>query len=386
MKGKRILVSMLALGLLVVLAAGLSLAQGLGPSNEAQWQGEVSVAAIVSSKISYQGVLKEGGGPVTGLRDMVFRLYTTSACSGIPVQSITENDVLVTNGLFSVDLDVNQAHFNGQGLWLAVDVEGTRIGCQEVLPAPYALSLRPGAVVSNTSASRHGLEVWSDATGSRGTALWAENSNTTSGIALWAVANGSDASLVSSNRGAGPLFKGFGGDGGEDEFRLNNNGSIESKADSYIFVPGNELVKNDSADTTRWVCATNGAARIWRGSAAGDKWIYFPITLPGVLYGQGVKVKSITVYYKCQDGTKNHIDITHCYKQTDADSSVGLVSDLTDRTSNTATSYTLMPTSNNVLSSDQGILSLHLRLHFVDDSNNIQIGGVRVQLGHHHLY
>jgi hypothetical protein len=46
---------------------------------------------------------------------------------------------------------VSQNHFNGQGLWVAVDVGGTVVGCQEILPVPYALSLRPGAVISGTA-------------------------------------------------------------------------------------------------------------------------------------------------------------------------------------------------------------------------------------------
>jgi hypothetical protein len=45
---------------------------------------------------------------------------------------------------------VTHGHFNGQGLWLEVEVGGTKIGCQEILPVPYALSLRPGAVISDT--------------------------------------------------------------------------------------------------------------------------------------------------------------------------------------------------------------------------------------------
>ena len=32
-----------------------------------------------------------------------------------------------------------------------VEVEGTAIGCIEILPVPYALSLRPGAIISNSS-------------------------------------------------------------------------------------------------------------------------------------------------------------------------------------------------------------------------------------------
>jgi hypothetical protein len=152
MKGKWTLLGSILAVLLLALAAGLTWAQGPEPPGEGvQPEGDVSIAATVSSKISYQGVLKENGQPVNAPRNMVFRFYTTSDCTGTPVQEVTKNNVPVSNGLFSVALEVSQNHFNGQGLWVAVDVGGTVVGCQEILPVPYALSLRPGAVISGTA-------------------------------------------------------------------------------------------------------------------------------------------------------------------------------------------------------------------------------------------
>jgi hypothetical protein len=91
--------------------------------------------------------------PVNGARNLTFKFYTTSACTGSPVQTILKNAVSVTDGLFAVALDVNANHFNGQGLWLAVETGSVTIGCQEILPVPYALSLRPGALIQGTGAS-----------------------------------------------------------------------------------------------------------------------------------------------------------------------------------------------------------------------------------------
>ena len=432
MKGQRILASVLALGLLLALMVGLASAQGPEPQNEAQAQGEVSVAATVGSKISYQGVLKEGGQPAAGSRNMVFRFYTTSDCSGTPVQSVTKNNVPVTKGLFNVDLSVSQYNFNGQGLWLRVRVGSTNLGCEEVLPVPYALSLRPGAYVEgaqtgwnaiyakntatslasygvrgisqsasgrgisgeNTSSGQgvygqsgtgHGIYALAGGPYHGGAALLAKNTNA-AGIALWAESDSSDTTLVAGNEGTGPLIKAFGGDGGEDEFRLGNNGKIETKADSYLFIPGNEFIKNKDTDTTRWDCQENGSVKIWAGSIAGTKIVYMPITLPGVLYGQEVELEQLTIYYKCQDGSKNYITSTYLRKQTDADSSVAIVSNSTDFKSNTASNYGFILTANNTLSSSQGILGLYLQLHFDNSTDYIQIGGVRVQLGHHSLY
>jgi hypothetical protein len=159
-------------------------------------------------------------------------------------------------------------------------------------------------------------------------------------------------------------------------------GAIVKGADSYVFVPGNALVKNLNTDTTRWDIQANGAARIWRGATAGTKVIYFPVTLPGVLYGQNVTVKELRVYYRSQNGTNSYITETDLYAQTDADSWIRMRTDTTNHTSNTATSYTLAITQTNVLSNTQGIMGLFMYGSFANDTDYLQIGGVRLRLGH----
>ena len=166
MKPVKLLPYLLLLGLLFALAASgsLGLAQEPDPPDEqALPQGIVSIAATVSSRFSYQGLLKENGSPVTGSRDMTFRLYSDDTCSTQVGSDIVKSGVPVANGLFSVELDVAHDDFNGQGLWLEVEVGGTKIGCQEILPVPYALSLRPGAYI-NGAVAGSGLRVDNAAT------------------------------------------------------------------------------------------------------------------------------------------------------------------------------------------------------------------------------
>ena len=159
-------------------------------------------------------------------------------------------------------------------------------------------------------------------------------------------------------------------------------GAIVKGADSYVFVPGNALVKNLSSDTTRWDIQANGAARIWRGATAGTKVIYLPVTLPSVLYGQNVTVEELRIYYRSANGTNSYITETDLYAQTDADSWSQMRTDTNNHNSNTATSYTLVITQNNVLSSDQGAMGLFLYLSFANDTEYLQIGGARLRLGH----
>jgi hypothetical protein len=310
---------------------------------------------------------------------------------------IVKSDVQVTNGLFSVDLDVAHGHFNGQGLWLEVEVGGTKIGCEEILPVPYALSLRPGADIIGSIDGDSVLEARNESSADRSIGVFglaSATSGTTYGVYGYSPSTSGTGVYGSAGAASGTTYGVYGyarspdgyGVYGENlapggvALKAGGNGIIQSTADSYIFIPGNEFIKNVDTDTTRWDCQFNGSVKIWRGATAGDKAIYIPITLPGVLYGQEVEVKSITIYYKCEDGSKNYITRTYLSKQTDADSLVTLVDDETDRTSNTATRYTL--DVNHTLSSYTGILGLFLKLEFVNDTDYIQIGGVRVRLGH----
>jgi hypothetical protein len=100
---------------------------------------QAATTGAVPAKISYQGMLTDGGSPVNGSRNIIFKLFTTTNCSGTALQTITKNNVAVQDGLFNVVLDVDPAHFNGQALRLRVEIGATALGCEEVLPAPYAL-------------------------------------------------------------------------------------------------------------------------------------------------------------------------------------------------------------------------------------------------------
>lgn len=435
MERKRILiwVLLIAVALMLAGAVGLALAQEPEADDDVLPQGEVNAATALGDVIPIQGRLTDNhGNPINGTRQVVYTLY--DAATGGNALCTDTDSVAAVNGLFNGQMDYCTADdLNGRQVWLGIKVGGDAemTPRQKIYAVPYAWSLRPGAVISDTlagailhvenwyatgrglrayamsqtginygvvGASRSpdgyggyfynngngtGLYGWSNGTGLTGPGVLAKATGA-AGVALHADATSTDASVVIGNAGTGALLKGFGADGGTDEIRVNNDGSIETKADSYIFIPGTQIIKNLSSDTTRWDVLTNGAVKVWRGATAGNKTVYLSIVMPGVLYGQPVDVENITVYYKCQDGTKNYISGTGLSKQTAADGSVNLVNDLTDRKSNTAANYTL--TVNNVLSASQGFLGLYFTLIFVDDVNYIQIGGVRIQLGHHHLY
>jgi hypothetical protein len=131
----------IAAGLIVLLAGA-----GQVQVNGTEAPAGIAAPDSVPGRISYQGRLVEGGSPVNGNRNMIFRFYSNGACSGSPVQSVTKNNVPVQNGLFHVALDVDPAQFSGSGRWLQVEAGGVAYGCEEILPVPYALhSLTTGA-------------------------------------------------------------------------------------------------------------------------------------------------------------------------------------------------------------------------------------------------
>ena len=309
MKTERILIGVLALGLMLTVAVGIGQAKGKEPVNQRGVQVDARPAAApMSDVVPIQGRLTDASGnPVpNGNYSITASLYDVST-GGVARCSDTDT-VVVTNGLFNMEMDYCTASdINGDQLYLGIKVgsDPEMIPRQGIYAVPYAWNVRPGAIVKG--------------------------------------------------------------------------------ADSYLFVPGSALVKNLSTDSTRWDIQANGAAQIYRGGTAGGKYVYYPVTLPSVLYGQPVRVTSITVYYKCSNSTNGYITITYLHKQTDADSSVNLVSDFTDRKSTTATSYSISTNSTyNTLSSSEGILTLLFYLEFLNDTDYVQIGGVRLTLDHNY--
>jgi hypothetical protein len=115
------------------------------------------VQATVGNQITYQGTLQESGQPVSGTRNMTFRLYSDDACSVQVGVDIVRNGVILSDGYFSVFLDLNPSQVDGQALWLQVEVEGSVFECQAITAVPYALSLRPGAVIRGSTSSANGL-------------------------------------------------------------------------------------------------------------------------------------------------------------------------------------------------------------------------------------
>lgn len=101
----------------------------------------------LGTEFTYQGNLKQSGSPANGPYDFQFELFDVDAGGafvGIPVQL---EDVQVTEGVFTVELDFGATYFAGDQMYLEISVrEGASMGGysgllprQKITAVPYAL-------------------------------------------------------------------------------------------------------------------------------------------------------------------------------------------------------------------------------------------------------
>ncbi|MFN2134333.1 MAG: hypothetical protein ACK2UK_00150 [Candidatus Promineifilaceae bacterium] len=179
------------------------------------------------SGIGYQGRLASStGASLDGSYTMRFFIYDQDA-GGTSLWDSGAMPVAVSKGLFNVVLDVDQADFSGQPLWLEIRVSGETLSPrQPLLPAPYALSLKPGAdmIGTNIAPADAVLAGYAPATG---TALLADAAG---GAGLYA---GSDATYGvwgASQNGWGGFFTSENGHG----IRVNTDGGDHYDHGAYI--------------------------------------------------------------------------------------------------------------------------------------------------------
>jgi hypothetical protein len=139
--------------------------------------------ATVAESISYQGQLSDASGtPLSGTYPMRFQVWS-AAVGGTTYADTGIMSINVNNGLFNAEIAVSQEWFDGRELWLRIYVDGDWLTPrQELLPVPYALSLRPGAQIEGNYTQGYGLEVdWLNAAATGG----AIKGETATGVAVF---------------------------------------------------------------------------------------------------------------------------------------------------------------------------------------------------------
>ena len=105
-----------------------------------------STAFAQGTAFTYQGQLQNNGSPASGTYDLTFSLFNTNT-TGVPIAvPVTNNAVIVTNGLFTVLIDFGPGAFTGATNWLEIGVETngaspftTLAPRQQLTPTPYAI-------------------------------------------------------------------------------------------------------------------------------------------------------------------------------------------------------------------------------------------------------
>jgi hypothetical protein len=246
MKGQRMLIGLLVMGLILSLAAGMAQAQG--PEPEGSPPGEIEAEAVTYAIVPIQGRLTDdSGNPLNGTYNITFSIYDVFA-GGTALCSDTDS-VAVADGLFNGAMDFcTSDDIDGRQLWLGVkvgsDVEMTpRRGLYAV---PYAWSLRPGAQIVNTSTSVGAYGLQGESTQADGKGLYGyASSSTTTGhpVGTFGQANALQGIGVfgyasnGANSGYGGFFVNASTSGdliaandalsfSELEFRVSNNGEV----------------------------------------------------------------------------------------------------------------------------------------------------------------
>jgi len=112
----------------------------------------IAPSATIGDAITYQGYLTDADGqPLTGTFTMRFELYNAPTDGALLWQG-ADIEVTVNEGLFATHFDITTDIFNGEELWVAQTINGELLTPrQEILPAPMAHTLRPGAIMKGTA-------------------------------------------------------------------------------------------------------------------------------------------------------------------------------------------------------------------------------------------
>jgi hypothetical protein len=198
MKGKLSRKWWISIGVTVVLAALLGVTGAALAQNSADDPVPGSILALgggpsEAMAFTYQGRLMDGGAPANGNYDFIIDLYDNptvgspvASCANVGTGSLLNQTV--QNGVFTFYLlcgDGNSDVFTGGERWLQVQARRTgtpiytTLPRQPISPTPYAFSLYPGAIISDTatggSFGTAVLNVYNRSVVSTGSAIYAQS-------------------------------------------------------------------------------------------------------------------------------------------------------------------------------------------------------------------
>jgi hypothetical protein len=151
-------ISIIVMLTLLVLAVGIALAQAPNPTGNIDELSEPGDITAVAGAVPIQGQLTDDNGkPLTGGYSVTARIYDAS--SGGTVLCSDTDPIAVDNGLFTMYLDgangCSSADIDGKPIYLGIQVgsDPEMTPRQGIYPIPYAWSLRPGAIIRDTTST-----------------------------------------------------------------------------------------------------------------------------------------------------------------------------------------------------------------------------------------
>ena len=349
--------------------------EGEDPEGEVAAEGGVYVLAQPPTTMNYQGYLTDAGGtPLNGAYNLTFSLWDAAAAGTQEWGPEAHPGVQISNGLFYVTLGSTVTLYPDdfdEALFLQVQVGGDVIATRQPLrPVAYAFGLVPGAAVFGEPA------------GANNYALRVENTGTAAGD-RGLFAKGDEYGIVVGESGLGDVAI-------YSEDYVDALG-YRSRRDSYWWIDANGVQYEDFLTPTGWFTIKNHryGGVMFDCTSTGDQHFVLPLNVPGVLFGQNVRVEEARVYYRT-DNPASYIDWSRVYKSkgtgTTADSFEIIANETGNQNSTAAngTSYAIpiYATSAYTLTSASGNLIGLFNLMCTNTTHNIYISGVRLRLGH----
>jgi len=109
------------------------------------WALALAISAHAQSPtiFTYQGRLTNGAAPANGVHVMEFSLWDAPAAGALIAGPIVQNGVVVTNGLFTTQIDFGVNAFNNAPRWLAIEVNGIGLTPRQFISrTPYSITTR----------------------------------------------------------------------------------------------------------------------------------------------------------------------------------------------------------------------------------------------------
>ena len=303
---------------------------------------------------TYQGRLNANGAPADGTYDLVFTVYASATGTGDGFANQTNSATSVSNGLFSVTLNLGlPGIFTGADRWLEIEVRTNGPGLYAKLSPRQKITATPYAITASNLSGTISVSQLSGAIplAQLPAAVVTNNQN---GVALTGTFSGNGSGLTGINpTNLAPT---------ETEYYLSPH--------AFRDVAGLSTVRPDL-----------GAARLSTLSGTlADMTYVLPLDVPSTLLGVPQRIKRVKIAYQVATNTANYIYFTRIDQLNVAMQGSLIASEFQTRSNQSPTTYTLTNNSGAPLTGT-AYLSVYAMIQNASLTNYIKIGPVTVTTG-----